>query len=291
MLPLARWIMQGRGQALGFVIAGLVASYVVWPFGILAAAALSLVWLRVSVRDGALLWLWTLLPTIAMTFYLESFLPLMLVCSVSLASYVLRTTASWSFTLASLSISSLILTLALDQLGSEQLLPFVDNLNKLLSSLQNELKQAQIEGAILGNVDTHFVAGLFGSMLIMSAFVSVVIARTWQSQLYNAGGFQKEFHQLRLSRVESILCFVMAGIFFQLGTQALAWAFIVLFPLLIAGIALFHAYAGNKKMATHWYFIFYIVLMSWDPVKIVLMGLALADSFLNLRSKFPKNIN
>lgn len=291
MLPLARWIMQGRGQALGFVIVGFISSYVFWPNGILAAAALSLVWLRIGEKDGVLLGLWALLPLAAMAVFADSFLPLMLLSSVSLSSYVLRKTASWSYTLATLTATTLITTLCLDQFASAQLAPFVDNLNQLLINVQKELKNAQLEGVFPTSVESHFVAGLFGSMAIIGSFISLIMARFWQAALYNPGGFQQEFHQLRLSRFESIACVLLTGALFQLGTQYMAWAVIVLFPLLVASIALFHAYAGSKKMAKHWYVIFYIVLASWDPIKIVLIGLALADSFFNFRSKFPKNNN
>lgn len=287
MLPLARWIMQGRSQALAFLLISLITSPVLWPNSILAAAALSLVWLRIGTRDGALLWLWALLPAAAIAYYFNSFMPLLLISCSSLTSWVLKKTVSWPYTLMTLSTCCYLAVIGLEQFGGNALNPYVDAFNQLLVEMQKQFLQTEFKNVLPASVGISFVAGLFGSMLTVAAFFSVVLARSWQSKLYNPGGFQKEFHQMRLGKIETLVATFLIGLFFELGTQYLTWAWIALFPMLIAGIALFHAYALQKRMATHWYFVFYTVLMFWDPLKIILAGLALADSFFNFRSKFP----
>lgn len=288
MLPLARWIMQGRGHALGFLLITLITSPVIWPNSILAAAALSLVWLRIGTRDGALLWLWSLLPAAALAFYLDSFMPLLLMSTASLTSWVLRKTASWPYALISVSACSFLAALGLEQFAGASLGPYVEAFNRFLGEMQQQLANTELKGILPDAVAISFVAGLFGSMLTIAAFLGVVLARSWQSKLYNPGGFQQEFHRVRLGKVETVIAVLLMGLFFELGTQYITWVWIALFPMLIAGIALFHAYALHKKMAIHWYFMFYMVLMFWDPLKVILAGLALADSFIDFRSRFPK---
>jgi uncharacterized protein YybS (DUF2232 family) len=288
MLPLARWFMQGRGHALGFVLITLISSPVLWPNSILAAAALSLVFLRIGVRDGVMLWLWALLPATALAITVDSFMPLLLISAASLTSWILKKTASWPYTLMSLSACSLLAALGLEKLASDLLSPFVDAFNQFLEVWQQQLAQTELNGILPQTVGPTFVAGLFGTMLNVGTFVSLVLARSWQAKLYKPGEFQKEFHRLRLGKIEVMAAILLAGLFFQLGAQYLTWVWLALFPLLIAGIALFHAYALHKKMKTHWYFIFYLVLMIWDPLKVILAGLAVADCFIDFRSKFPK---
>ncbi len=288
MLPLARWFMQGRGHALGFLLITLITSPVLWPNGILAAAALSLVFLRIGARDGVMLWLWALLPTIALAIRFDSFMPLLLISTASITSWVLKKTVSWSYTLMSLSACGLLATLGLDKLASDSLSPFVDAFNQFLADWQKQLLQTDFKGILPVSVESTFIAGLFGTMLIIGAFLGLILARSWQAKLYNPGEFQKEFHRMRLGKIESIAAVMLVGLFFQLGAQYLTWVWLALFPLLIAGIALFHAYALHKKMKPHWYFVFYLVLMIWDPLKVILAGLALADCFIDFRNKLPK---
>lgn len=288
MLPFARLIMQGRGHALGLVFISLMVSPLFWPGSILAAAGLSLVWLRIGIRDGALLWLWALMPAIASATFLDSFMPLLVITGSSIASWVLRMTASWRYTLAGLTLSCLLAALGLEHFSGGLLDPYVTAFNELLQQMQQQLMQSEFRDILPQSVGATFVAGLYGAMLSVGTFASVVLARSWQSKLYNPGGFQQEFHRLRLGQVESIAAVLLLGLFFTLGTQYLTWAWIALFPLLVAGLALFHAWALQKKLAMHWYFMFYTVLVLWDPLKVILAGVALADSFIDFRSRFPK---
>lgn len=288
MLALAKWIMQGRGQALGFVLIALVTSPVIWLNSILAAAAISLVWLRIGVRDGVMLWAWALLPTVAIAVYLDSFMPMLLVSSSAIISWVLKKTVSWSYTLICISIVGVLTAISLEHFAANSLIAYTEVFNSFLSEFKQQLGQPELQAILPESIETVFVAGLFGTMLVVGTFVSIVIARYWQAKLYNPGGFQKEFHQLRMGKVEVIIILLLTVLFFELGRQYLTWAWFALFPLLIAGIALFHAMAMHKKLATHWYVMFYVVLMFWDPLKIFLAGIAIADSFINFRNKLPK---
>lgn len=288
MLPLASWLMQGRGRTLGFVLVTLATSPLIWPNTILAAATISLVWLRIGVRDGVLLWLWALLPAATLAFYLQSFMPLLLVCSTSMASWVLRKTVSWPNTLMGISACGALAAICLEHFASDSLMVYVKAFDRFLEEFKQQLAQPELQAILPSSVETVFVAGLFGSMLVVGTFVSVALARSWQSKLYNPGGFQKEFHQLRMGKVAVIFIILLTGLFFELGKQYLAWVWVALFPLLVAGVALFHAFALQKKLATYWYVLFYFILIFWDPLKIFLAGMAIADSFINLRAKLPE---
>lgn len=288
MLPLADWVMRGRGQALAFVIIALITSPIVWPNSILVAAVISLVWLRIGVKEGLFLSVWAILPAAVLVFYFGSFMPLLMIFTAGLSSQVLKVTRSWSLGLMSLSVFGLVTAIGLDQLAGEYLNTYVEVYSKFLNELTQQVPDQELSKLLLSTLDASFIAGLFGTLLVIGSFLSLVLARSWQAKLYNPGGFQQEFHQLRLGKVEVILAVLLTVVFYNLGMQYLTWVWIVLLPLLIAGVALCHALAARRKIAIQWYILFYCVLAFWDPLKIVLVLAAIVDSTTDIRSKLPQ---
>ena len=189
MLPFARLIMQGRGYALAFVMFTLMSSPFFWPGSILAAAGISLVGLRIGVRDGVLLWLWAVLPAVAMSVYLDSFMPLLVVSCACVCSSILRITLSWQYTLMGLSAFCLLTALCLEHLTGGMLAPYVDAFNELLGKMQQQLQHSELKDILPGSVNATFVAGLYAGMLSVAGFCSVALARSWQAKMYNPGGF------------------------------------------------------------------------------------------------------
>jgi hypothetical protein len=116
----------------------------------------------------------------------------------------------------------------------------------------------------------------------------LLFARFLQSHLYNPGGFQAEFHALRLSRWTSaplLLCFLWAGFSpeNQLAVQAAA---LVAMLFGIAGLAWLHWYMKERQLSKRWVVGLYailFVLSAWAlPVLVVI---AVLDSHLDLRKK------
>jgi uncharacterized protein YybS (DUF2232 family) len=97
-----------------------------------------------------------------------------------------------------------------------------------------------------------------------------------------------EFQQLRLGKSELLVLLAVSLGIFQLGSVYISWIGLGLFPLLIAGIAVFHALANSKKLAKHWYVLFYIVLFLSDPVKMILVVVAMVDTFIDIRQKLGR---
>lgn len=293
MLPLAEFIMRGRGQALAFVLIALVTSPILWPNSILAAAAISLVWLRIGIKEGSLLWLWSLLPAGALAYYLHSEHALLLVCSISLASWVLKATYSWRYTLMSLTLCGIASAFALETFATESLSMHIDIINKLRTQMTQSMSAEQLAASPWSTlqIDQTLIAGFYATTLIISSFVSLALGRSWQAKLYNPGGFQQEFHQLRLGRLEIITGVLLAALIMQLGEQYLTWVWIAVFPLVISGIALCHALAKKRNIATHWYVIFYFVLLSSAPFMALLIVLAIVDSLVDIRGKVAETDN
>lgn len=289
MLPLAEWAMRGRGQALGLLVILLITTPIIWPNSILAAAVLALVALRRGVKEGVSLYVWALLPALALLYW-DNLLPLMLLSMSLLCALILRQTRSWSLVLMAISLSGLAIALLANTLAESSLAAFVEQMETLFQELQAQADSQQQEAyqAFMALISVEFLAGMLAAVLCISSFLSLVLARYWQAALYNPGGFQQEFHQLRLDKTWLVFSLAATALLLSFGKQYITWVWLVLFPVLVAGFALFHAVAKHKKLRKHWYVIFYIIVLLGDIPKMILVLFALADSFSDYRKKLSE---
>lgn len=112
---------------------------------------------------------------------------------------------------------------------------------------------------------------------------SVFIARYWQAQLFNAGGFQQEFHSLKLGK-EAVLAFAIAtalSLMFSVAFFAIiASALVVGF--FIQGLSVLHCITKQRGMSRSWLTGTYVLLLF--PITVLLLsGLGMADNFFRLR--------
>jgi hypothetical protein len=116
--------------------------------------------------------------------------------------------------------------------------------------------------------------------------MSLLIARWWQSAVYNPGGFQEEFHGFTISSKVAVilLAIFLIGRLIPEGYQL--WADLALLPFLIAGIALFHSTVKLFGLGGQWVAFLYVgLIFMGKPVTLVLVGLGLAESLIDLRSR------
>lgn len=289
MLPLAQWVMRGRNQALTFVLLALATSPILWPNSVLAAAVISLVCLRIGEKEGVQLLFWALLPAIAIAAYSNSYVPGLIISTAFIASAVLKRTTSWSSGLISLTLCGLIAAIGLEVFASSPLTVYVDMYAHFIQQAESQMADApELKALLPQTIETTFVAGLIATFTVIGSFFSLVLARSWQAKLYNPGGFQREFHALKLKWLEAVGLLLLTGLLMSLGAQYLTWIWMGFFPLLVAGVALFHAVALDKKIAIQWYVIFYIVLTLWDPLKMILVLVGVIDSIADFRSRIQK---
>lgn len=132
--------------------------------------------------------------------------------------------------------------------------------------------------------------GHIAASAVLSAILALLLGRWWQSLLYYPGGFQEEFHSLRLSQSFALL---LLGLFIL--SLAMGWPLLINLALVLGmvgtiyGVALVHALAKIAKIAKGWLIVFYILL----PLvlsQLVLM-LAVIDTWLDFRSRFQASRN
>ena len=273
--------MRGRFQALLVTVAGAGSMMFCW----ISAAVLALVTLRKGAGAGAWLLLWALLPAgTLLYFYGESGPVALLVGTVALAM-ILRATVNLPLAvLASVAVGGLT-GLGLYAFNGPYLEQIVAAFGEFLATLEQQLSQGG-EPIVLARPGAIQIAGMLGVGTAMLAVLCLLLGRYWQAALYNPGGFGDEFRTLYYPPVLGtglgLGMIALAGI----GDQYRTWAMLCAVPLSFAGIALVHARARVRGQGRGWLIGFYLAWLLFDPVKLLVVFIAIADSWLNFRQRW-----
>lgn len=124
-----------------------------------------------------------------------------------------------------------------------------------------------------------------GIMMMLCGIGSVLLARSWQARLFNPGGFQQEFHQLRFGKAFSLLVLGFAALAMVLNVPLLNhFAMVLMAAVMFQGLAVMHCVVKNRGMSSAWLVGLYVLLLL--PQTTALLGvLGLADNWLDLRNK------
>lgn len=280
MRTLARFIMRGRMQA---GITALVGSITSVP--LVTPATVALVTLRHGLTAGLQVLAWGLLPAIVFLALQQpsALLAISGMLTVYVAAAVLRKTASWSQALMGLVACSLLGALLVALFAPLFVAAFEQIITKFFDGLQAQQPLG------LPVPDTTLIVGLVASMIAYGAAGGLVLARWWQSVLYNPEGFASEFQRLRLTQIQAFCC-AGAVIYSLLQSPSYSiWAQVFALPLLLAGIALVHAVAAKKRLATPWLVFFYAALVLIQPFMQLLIVVAFFDVWLDFRKRLAAN--
>jgi hypothetical protein len=281
MKAIAEFAMRGRFQALLLTVAGSGSILFCW----ISAAILALVTLRRGVGNGAQLLLWALLPSGVLLYTVGDSGPLSLLVGTTLLAVVLRTTVSLSLSvLVSIAVGALS-GLALVAFGGHYLEQMVALFGEFLANVEQQLSQGgdQVQ---LARPTTAQIAGMLGAGTGMMSVLCLMLGRYWQAALYNPGGFGSEFRLLRYTPAVATAMALAAVALSALGLEYRTWAVIVLMPLNFAGLALVHARVRHKGQGTGWLFGFYLAWLLLDPVKLMVVFAAIADSWFDFRQRW-----
>lgn len=280
MRALAEFIMRGRAQACVVALLGNI-----FPF--VSPAAIGLVTLRKGSIEGVIVTLWAVLPLIG-TYYLSEGNQLLTLVSVAalfmmvISANVLRITTSWQWTMLVSVVVGVVTALVTGWLFANAIDQFVQDVSDVFAQIAEEQK-LQETPFVPGR---QFILGLMAWMLTLSAIASLLVSRWWQALLFNPGGFQQEFHGLRLdSRVAlMLLAAVIAGLY--LPSEYKPWLQLLSVPLLICGLALIHHSVKFLNVGGQWLGLLYFgLVVTGSSTAILLVSLGFADSILNLRPR------
>ena len=196
---------------------------------------------------------------------------------------VLRYSASWAYVLVASLVAAIVSMPILASYLQDVMVAFAE------AGIQLEAQQKLPE-----NVDKKLLQtlmeGVLGAVHMAILLACVVLARWWQAALFNPGGFQTEFHQLRLPLwLTGTLALAVFG--FSNVTDMTQWLFVLSIPLLFAGLALVHGLVEQLKLGQAWLFAIYLALLLSSAVVFTILALlATLDSVFKLRQRLPVRV-
>jgi len=273
MRGLAEFVMKGRKQAtIAVLLLGLI------PLAyFLSPVVVGLVVLRKGMKEAAQILVWAILPIGGWAVAGDP-VPLIMLLGVTGLAGLLRASQSWEFTLlAAIAVGVcveiyLLLQPALLDMIFVQMQPYFD---------ANGIEGEQLDS--LRDLMTSFM----GAVYMFLAIVLLMLSRWMQAALFNPGGFQKEFHALR---VEQKVALILVGLMMLANFNVLipqSWMLYLVLPLIFSGLALIHAVVAAKKLSSLWLAVLYALIVLPLIANLVVL-LALLDSWYNFRKRLQQ---
>lgn len=285
----ASYVMRGRRQA---VIVGLLFT-IVPLFGWVSNVIVSLVTLRKGAKEGAIVLLWVILPAVVVAGLGNRLIILYGILGGSLFTYVLalilRQTQSWKAVLTASLLAGLLAVLLVHAWIPNITEVWVNQFDHYALLFKNQFNL--VVNATRLQLFAKFATGFQVAFITLSVLINLVLARGFQSMLYNPGQLRPELKNVRLSPWE-VLVFLLIAISSFLGVAMAQDALpVVGLIFVLAGISVFHAMVDLKNVTNKWIFIFYVLLAVFFPyVGIVLIIFAIIDSLFNLRYRLKGSV-
>ncbi|MFN3164432.1 MAG: hypothetical protein ACE37N_13370 [Pseudohongiellaceae bacterium] len=262
--------MAGRKQA---IIAALVLG-IIPLINLLSPVVAGLVMLRKGPQEALVVVAWAILP-LAGWAMVGDVIPLVLLIGISGLALLLRESESWEFTL----LMAIAVGVAVEMYMRLQ----PQLLDVLFQQMEQYLQANNVQGVQLGEIRA-VMPSVFGAVYMFLSVLLLMLARWMQATLYNPGGFQKEFHLLRIEqKVALLLVVLMAMANFGIVIPE-AWVLYAVMPLLISGVALVHGMVAKRKASSMWLVVFYALLMLPLALQLVVLA-AILDSWYDFRSR------
>jgi hypothetical protein len=288
---MAGFIMAGRIQAAIFVIVSTLISLMFPPLVVFSNAAVALITLRKGWQQGIIYTLVATATLIAVSVLMKqtatsglfaglaTWLPMVIVASA------LAITRSWSKTL------QLILLIAAAGVllfhlshpdAAAYWKPVLEQLKPLLKQ-SYQFSDVQIDENI--NKVASWMTGTFAAALALVTVLSLIIARNWQSLLYNPGGFGEEFRQIKLGKVAAIALLVGIALAVLTMNQLIIELIMVAIALfMFQGLSVAHALVKQRGIHTGWLIGLYVLMFLLLIQMIVLLAtFGIIDNFVDFR--------
>lgn len=302
MKALATFILRGPSQAILAIVGTAVLAMMLPPLSVLSGAAIALITLRDGPRAGAIVMsgstvfvmllaymsLGNVLP--GAVFFAVLWLPLWVL------GWVLRDTRSLALATAGAGMLGIVGVLAVyamvGDVGAwwQQILM---NLFEPAMAAGGPMADRATVEAILSDL-SRIMTGIAAAGMSLNAVMSLYLARAWQAQLYNPGGFREEFHALRLGQGLALVSLVFIALSLLplgvVGHMAGEIVIVILSLYVLQGLALLHAIVAQRGLHVAWLVVTYLVVLFVMPHLIVMIAVAgLIDTWADFRQRLAKN--
>jgi hypothetical protein len=138
-----------------------------------------------------------------------------------------------------------------------------------------------------------FISGIVAAGLVISLIATVLLARRWQSTLFNPGGFRQEFQDLLLPRwltFLTIACFLLSFLNLEdLSMLASNFLAVMLVMHVIQGIASVHRIVFIRTLSKNWLIIMYCFLLFLPQMALFLVCIGMADALNRGKKSMPRD--
>jgi hypothetical protein len=290
---MAGFIMAGRIQAAIFVIVSTLVSLMLPPMLVFSNAAIALITLRKGWQQGII---YSLLATATLMIVsvvikqdlsggfiagLVTWLPILFIASV------LALTSSWSKTLQLILLIAVVGVLLFHFLFPDAAAFWVQLLEPIKPLLKQsyQFTDAKIDESI--NIASAWMTGTFAATFALLTIISLMIARNWQAQLYNPGGFGEEFRQIRIGKQASIGLLIGIALAVFTNNQMITELIMVAIAIfMFQGLSVAHSLVKQRGMGSGWLIALYALMFILLIQMIVLLAtIGLIDNFVDFRQK------
>lgn len=293
MLAIANYAMKGPMQAVIAAVIFSALSVFLAPFGIFVGAIIALVTLRISVTEGFKTLVWSVVANITLTLIISgSYFPAVIsilefMLPVWLMAVVLRQTNSLAnalqFAMILVGLGVVIFYLTVPSPAEWWLALFNAYVAPLL-----ETSQVSYDKEIIPKL-AEMVTMLMAVFMIILWFSILVVARWWQSELYNPGQFKTDFYELALPKSTAYMAIVLAILGLVNGTQSgLVYDLsgIIIAGLMFQGLAIAHQTVSVRQLSSAWLVGLYILLFLFPQAMLILATIGLVDTWVDFRNRW-----
>ena len=273
MRGLAEFVMKGRKQAImAVLLLGLIPIV-----NFLSPVVIGLVVLRKGLIEATQVLVWAIFPIGGWAIAGDP-VPLIMLLGITGLAGLLRALESWEFTLLGAIVVGVCVEVYL------RLQPAV--LDLIFLQMQPYFDANGIQGEQLDSL-RNVMTSFMGAVYMLLAIVLLMLSRWMQAAVFNPGGFQKEFHELRVGQKVALLLVgsMMLANFGILIPQS--WMLYLVLPLMFSGLALVHAVVAAKKLSSLWLAVLYAIIVLPLITNIIVL-LALLDSWYDFRTRLQK---
>ena len=208
---------------------------------------------------------------------------------VWLSSMVLRITESQALSVLVAGGIGVLFILVLSPFNRELSEWWQSSINAFLEKSLSATELSQMQ-AVLDSI-LPLISGIMAAGVVISLITSVLLARAWQSALFNPGGFWQEFFSLYLPRWVTYLTLFIMVISFA-GIEGVSWLAQNILTVLIVmhvvqGIVTVHRTIQNRKLSRSWLIVMYSFLIFMPQMALFIAFLGIVDILKNSNKTPP----
>ncbi len=299
MKALATFILRGPSQAILVAVGMAVLAMVLPPLSVVSGAVVALVTLRNGPRSGAMVVLGsTAFVTLLAYLSLGNVLPGVVFLAVLwlplwVLGWVLREMRSLALATMVAGMLGIIGVLAVYAIVGDvtawwqQIL--LAMFEPAMEANNGPLTDRAMVEAILADL-ARIMTGIAAAGVSLNVVMCLYLARAWQAQLYNPGGFREEFHALRLGRGLALvslgfiaLSLLPLGVVSHMAGEIVI---VILSLYVLQGLALLHSVVAQRGLHVAWLVVLYLVTLFIMPHLIILVAvMGLIDTWADFRRR------